>query len=110
MSFVKVTEIAEQFIVKLAVYEGKEPENITANELDWLDEQSRAEIKFNGKSEEYQPFDKSHNPPSTILDPKVWSRAKKSVKKYWKKFEEPWAVVYKVYRDMGGKAKKAKKK
>jgi hypothetical protein len=110
MSFTKIAELAEQFIAKIAAHEGQEPEDVKAKDLDWLDEQSRAEIKFNGKSEEYQPFDKSHNPPSTILDKKLWSRAKKTVKKYWKRYDEPWAVVYDVYRKMGGKAKKAKKK
>ena len=78
--------------------------------MKWLDEQSRAEIKFNGKNTEYQPFDKSHNPPGAIVDEKVWNRAKKSVKKYWKKYDEPWAVVYDVYLKMGGKPKKKSKK
>jgi hypothetical protein len=44
------------------------------------------------------------------VDEKIWNRAKKTVKKYWKKYDEPWKVVVDVYRKMGGKFKKKKKK
>ena len=112
MSFAKVAELADEFVIKIAEqhYEDKAPKDVKAKDLDWIDEQSRQEILDNGKSEEYIPFDKSHNPPSTIRSEKIWDRAKKSVKKYWKKYDEPWAVVYDVYKKMGGKPKKKSKK
>lgn len=112
MSFEKVAELAEEFMVKIAEhhYEGHEPEDCKASDLKWIDEETRKEIRENGTNEEYKPFDKSHNPPGAIASEKTWDRAKKAVKKYWKKYKEPWAVVFSVYQKMGGKAKKKKSK
>lgn len=112
MSFAKVAELAEEFVLKVAEhhYEDHEPEDKKAKDIDWIDEETRREIKENGKNHEYKPFDKSHNPPGAIASEKTWDRAKKAVKKYWKKYDEPWAVVYDVYRKMGGKPKKKSKK
>lgn len=112
MSFVKVAELAEKFVVKIAEhqYADKAPEDVKAKDIDWIDEETRREIRENGKKEEYIPFDKSHNPPGAVASEKIWDRAKKAVKKYWKGYDEPWAVVYDVYRKMGGKPKKKSKK
>lgn len=112
MSFQKLAELADEFIIKIAEhkYENEAPPDVRADDLDWLDEQTRAEIKFNGTSPEYQPFDKTHNPPGIIGSEKTWDRAKKAVKKYWKKYKEPWAVTMYVYQRMGGKSKKKSKK
>ena len=112
MSFEKVAELAEEFTVKIAErhYEDNAPEDVTADDISWIDEETRREIKENGKNDEYKPFDKVHNPPGAIASEKTWDRAKKAVKKYWKKYKEPWAVVYDVYRKMGGKPKKKSKK
>jgi hypothetical protein len=110
MSFAKVAELAEEFVVKIAEhqYANDAPPDVKAKDLDWIDEQTRQEIIENGKSEEYIPFDKSHNPPSMIASEKTWKRAKKAVKPYWKKYKEPWAVVMDVYSKMGGKPKRKK--
>lgn len=112
MSFNKVCELADRFQVKLAEhkYEKEAPPNVKADDLEGIDEQTRSEIKFNAKSPEYQPFDKTHNPPGAVGSEKTWDRAKKAVKKYWKGYDEPWAVVMHVYQNMGGKSKKRKKK
>lgn len=112
MSFAKVAELADEFLVKIAErhYEDNAPEDCKAKDLSWIDEETRREIKENGKKHEYIPFDKAHNPPGAIANEKIWNKAKKAVKKYWKKYDEPWAVVYDVYRKMGGKPKKKSKK
>jgi hypothetical protein len=112
MSLQKLAELAEEFAIKIAEahYAGKEPEDVKAEDLSWIDEQTFQEIKENGTSQEYIPFDKSHNPPGAVASEKTWNRAKKAVKPYWKKYSEPWAVVMDVYQKMGGKSKKRKKK
>lgn len=112
MSFEKIAELADEFTIKLAEkqYDEQAPEDIKSKDITWIDEETRREIQDNGKKPEYKPFDKSHNPPGAIGSEKIWDRAKKSVKKYWKKYDEPWAVVYDVYRKMGGKPKKKSKK
>lgn len=108
MSFAKVAELAEEFVIKVAEhhYEDHEPEACKAEDIKWVDEETRKEIKNNGTNPTYKP----HNPPGQIASEKTWDRAKKAVKKYWKKYDEPWAVVYDVYRKMGGKPKKKSKK
>lgn len=108
MSFEKVAELAEDFIVKIAErhYEDKAPDDVKCEDIRWVDDETRKEIKNNGKNPKYLP----HNPPSAIASEKIWDKAKKAVKKYWKGYEEPWAVVYDVYRKMGGKPKKKSKK
>lgn len=112
MSFEKVAQLADEFLVKIAEhhYDNNPPPNVKAKDLHWIDEETRQEIRENGKKEEYIPFDKPHNPPGAIASEKTWNRAKKAVKKHWKKYDEPWAVVYHVYRNMGGKPKKKSKK
>lgn len=112
MSIERLCELADEFMVKIAAhnYEESPPPNVKADDLDWIDDETRREIKENGKKEEYKPFDKAHNPPGAIASEKTWDKAKKAVKKYWKKYDEPWAVVYHVYKNMGGKPKKKSKK
>lgn len=108
----KIAEMVDEFLIKIAEseYDSKAPDDIKSKDLDWIDEETRREIRDNGKKNEYIPFDKSHNPPGAIASEKTWDRAKKAVKKYWKKYDEPWAVVFSVYQKMGGKAKKKSKK
>jgi hypothetical protein len=48
--------------------------------------------------------------PSFIADQKIWNRAKRVTKKYWKKYENKYPVIVHVYEQMGGKIKKRKKK
>lgn len=108
MSFEKVAELAEEFMIKIAErhYEDNAPEDVKADDLTWLDAGERWLIKQNGTNDKFLP----HNPPPVISSEKTWDKAKKAVKKYWKKYKEPWAVVYDVYRKMGGKTKKKKSK
>lgn len=47
--------------------------------------------------------------PSFIADNKIWQKAKKVTKKYWKKYDNKYPVIVHVYENMGGKIKKKKK-
>lgn len=107
MSFDKVAEVAENYLIKIvaAQNDAHAPDEVKADDLTWLDAGERWLIQQNGTNDKYLP----RNPPSIVASEKTWDKAKKSVKKYWKKYEEPWAVVYDVYRKMGGKLKKKKK-
>lgn len=103
MSFAKVAELADKFVIKIA-------------EQQYADA-APADKKASDFSPEEASFIKSlsqkdNNPAQDAndLDEKIWNRAKKTVKKYWKKYDEPWAVVYDVYRKMGGKTQKKSKK
>lgn len=103
MSFEKVAELAEIFAIKLAEQQ--------------QDKGAPADKKASDFSPGEQEFikslsEKDNNPAldANELDEKIWNRAKKTVKKYWKKYDEPWAVVYDVYRKMGGKSQKKSKK
>lgn len=106
MSFVKVCQLAEQFIEKIAEhhYEDHAPEDKKAEDIKWITEEERKLIKENGTNSTFKP----HNPPSSVASEKTWDRAKKVTKKYWKNYKEPWAVVYHVYQRMGGKKPKKK--
>lgn len=108
MSFEKVAELAEDFTIKIAErqYEDNAPDDVKADDIKWVDAGERWLIKQNGKNDKFLP----HNPPGAIASERIWDKAKKAVKKYWKKYDEPWAVVYDVYRKMGGKPKKKKSK
>jgi hypothetical protein len=107
MSFAKAAELAEQFIEKIAVhhYEEHAPEDKKAEDIDWITEEERKLIKENGTDPTFKP----HNPPASVASEKTWDRAKKVTKKYWKNYKTPWAVVYHVYQQMGGKKPKKKK-
>jgi hypothetical protein len=109
-----ISDLAEEFIIKLAEYKyaNEPPPEAKLEDLEGIDEQTRAEIKFNDKhkNEEYQPFDKAHNPPGGVSSEKTWNRAKKAVKPYWSKYKNPWSTVVKVFKDMGGTFKKRKQK
>lgn len=105
MSFEKVAELAEEFTIKIAEqqYADKAPADKKAS--DFAPEEASF-IKSLSKQDNNQAQDENND-----IDAKTWKRAKKAVKKYWKKYDEPWAVVYDVYRKMGGKpATKSKKK
>ncbi len=102
MSFTKVAELAEEFVIKIAEYQ--------------LSDKPPADKKASDFSPEEEAFinslsEKDNNKAQDIndLDDKIWKRAKKAVKKYWGKYKEPYAVVYDVYRKMGGKPQKKKK-
>lgn len=103
MSFEKVAELAEKFVIKLAEeqYENAAPADKKASDFS---PDERDFINSIAKKDNNQAQD------ANDLDEKIWNRAKKTVKKYWKKYDEPWAVVYDVYRKMGGKPQKKKKK
>jgi hypothetical protein len=103
MSFNKISELVDEFVIKIAEhqYDSKAPADKKASDF----EPDEAEfIRSLSKKDNNQAKDENN------IDEKIWSRAKKAVKKYWKGYEEPWAVVYDVYRKMGGKPQKKKKK
>lgn len=84
------------------------PKAVTSEQLTQLTPEERAEVKAQGKNEEYKPFDKAHNPPSWVADKAIWDKAKKAVKPYKKNYEEPWSVISHVYFNMHGKKRKKK--
>jgi hypothetical protein len=104
MSYAKVAELAEEFAIKLAEhdYENKAPADKKASDFSPEEE---AFINSLSKKDNNQTQDVN----DVHVDEKTWKRAKKAVKKYWKGYDEPWAVVYDVYKKMGGKTKKKKK-
>lgn len=108
MSVDKVCKLADEFLTKIAAsdYDNHAPEDVKSSDIKWVDQEERDLIKQNGKNPKFLP----HNPPGAIASEKIWDKAKKAVKKYWKKYDEPWAVVYSVYKQMGGKPKKKSKK
>jgi hypothetical protein len=108
MSFKRVAELAEEFAIKLAEHHYQEhaPEDKKAEDIKWITDEERRLIKENGTDPTFKP----HNPPGSVASEKTWDKAKKAVKKYWKKYDEPWAVVFDVYQKMGGKTKKKSKK
>jgi hypothetical protein len=103
MSFEKVAELTQEFTIKIAEhqYADKAPADKKASDFSSEEE---AFINSLSKKDNNQAQDVNE------IDEKIWKRAKKAVKKYWKSYDEPWAVVYDVYRKMGGKPKKKSKK
>jgi hypothetical protein len=106
MGFKKVSELAEEFAIKVAEhhYSEREPKSIRAKDLTFLDKEERDYVARMGKN-----WDSPLNPPPWVADKKTWERAKKAVKPYWKKQEEPFGTTAFIYRQMGGKIKKKKK-
>ena len=70
MSFQKISALAEEFVIKIAEYQ--------------------LEISTSDETIDVQD----------AVDEKIWNRAKKTVKKYWKNYDEPWKVVMVVYKKM----------
>ena len=107
-SLSKISNLADEFIIKIAEYQcaNYAPPDVDPDNLDWIDEETRQEIKYNQNNNEYIPFDKTHNPPGMIADEKTWNRAKKAVKPYAKKYKNRWAVTFAIYKMMHGRIKK----
>ena len=103
MSFEKVAELAEEFTMKIAEHQYADKAPADKKASDFSPEEASF-IKSLSKNDNNQVQDVN------LIDEKVWKRAKKAVKKYWKGYDEPWPVVYDVYRKMGGKPAKKKKK
>jgi len=103
MSLQKVAELADKFAIKIAEYQYSKDAPTDKKASDFSPEE-RDFINSIAKKDDNQAQDYND------LDEKIWNRAKKTVKKYWKKYDEPWAVVYDVYRKMGGKPQKKSKK
>lgn len=103
MSFEKIAELAKEFAIKLAEKQYDESAPAAKKASDFSPEE-QSFIKGLSKADNNQAQD------SNDIDEKTWKRAKKVVKPYWKKYDEPWAVVYDVYRKMGGKPNKKSKK
>ena len=47
-------------------------------------------------------YPRADNPPQWVDDKPTWERAKAQVQPYWSAYDQPWAVVATVYREMGG--------
>lgn len=45
------------------------------------------------------------NPPSWVADEETWERAKEEVEPDWDRYDDPWAVVTHVYKQMGGEVR-----
>ena len=102
MTFQKVTELAEEFQIKVAEYQYSDKAPADKKASDFSPEEATF-IRSLSKKDNNQADEND-----TEIDEKTWKRAKKAVKKYWKKYDEPWAVVYDVYKKMGGKPQKKK--
>ena len=70
---------------------------VTADDLDFLSADQKAEIKNAGKD-----LDWSGNPPAWVADRSIWRRAKKALEKNWDNYGEPYAVVAWLYQRLGG--------
>jgi hypothetical protein len=93
-------------LVALATFDSaKAPEDVKCADLKWLSKEDRAELKSWGTAKSVEG-----NPPAWVASEKTWDKAKKAVKKYWKRYDEPYAIVAHVFRNMGGKLKKPKNK
>ena len=98
-----MAELAVEFQIKLAEnkYEKEAPPDKKASDFS---PEEASFIRSLSKADNNQAQDEND------LDEKTWKRAKKAVKPYWKKYEEPYAVTMYVYKRMGGKSKKKKGK
>lgn len=74
--------------------------------LSQLNQDERDLLSLHGKHHKLLP----HNPPAWVASEKTWDKAKKLVKRRWKKYSEPWSTVADLYFKLGGKKKKIKKK
>ena len=99
----KITQLVDEFIIKIAETEFDKTPPPDKKASDFSPEEESFINSLSAK-------DDNHIKDENDIDEKTWKRAKKSVKKYWKKYDEPWAVVYDVYKKMGGKPKKKSKK
>lgn len=61
-------------------------------------------------AKESKDYNRADNPPRQILDEDIWERAKRAVQPYWDRYDEPWGVVMYVYKQMGGRVRKPRKK
>jgi hypothetical protein len=98
------TNKAEQSQLMKALAAFDAPKNVKAKDITWISEEDRKQLKNWGTQKEVVG-----NPPSWVENKAIWTRAKKEVKKHWKKYEEPYGVIAHVYRSMGGKTKKPSK-
>lgn len=100
MSITELSNLADKFIVKIAA----QMNNILAKDLHWLEPEDQQELSDWGHD-----YPAKGNPSHWIKDEDIWEKAKKAVRKSWKKYKEPYAVVADVYKKMGGRVKKKKK-
>lgn len=98
---IELLKLATIFAIKVAL-----SSNITADDLE-LNNEDREYIRGMGKS-----YDEPNhpNPPSFIASEKTWKREKKILKKRWKKYDQPYAVLTDLYEKLGGKFKSKKRK
>jgi len=99
-------EIEFRLKVEAARKKPKEPPaDVKADDLTWLPEHEREYIR-QMRQDVNSPF----NPPRWVAEPSKWKKAKKAVKAYWDRYDNPYAVIADIYRGpMKGKVKKTKK-
>jgi hypothetical protein len=102
MSSEKLNHLVDEFIVKIAEMQMTD---LRATDLHWLEPKDQKELSDWGHD-----YPAVGNPSAWIADEDIWNKAKKAVRKSWKKYKEPYAVIADVYKKMGGKVKKKKKK
>jgi hypothetical protein len=74
---------------------------VTSDDLSWIDPIYRDQIRGWGTAKRVPG-----NPPAWVASPSIWNRAREAVEKgHWERYDEPWAVVAHVYRNMGGGVK-----
>lgn len=83
--------------------EGQEPGGQLKQVLDQAAEQAKTnpDPQLKEKLAGYDPA-RDGNPPSWATDPDKWAEAEKAVKPHWDEYDEPYAVVAHVYKNMGG--------
>jgi hypothetical protein len=98
-----ISQLVFEYLTKIA--ETKPPKDIKCHELKELTPSEQSQLKEWGH--EFHPVG---NPPSWVAEPKKWARAKKIMKRYWKKYDEPFGPVAALYLgNFKGKKKRKKK-
>jgi hypothetical protein len=95
-------KLANLYIIKVALSRDVRPYQLT-----FLSPEDQTYIAQMGTSYD---FPNHPNPPPWVADPAVWKRAKKIVKKHWRRYNSPYSIVSHIYENMGGKIKKKKHK
>jgi hypothetical protein len=101
-----ISQLVIEYLTKVAEMKSSLPKHdLRASDLKWLEPEDRKQLREWGTALEVEG-----NPPKWAQDPAKWKRAKKVVKKYWKRYKTPYMVVAHVYENMGGRVKKHKGK
>jgi hypothetical protein len=80
--------------------EGDESDEAIASRVGGEVQSGKVDADLMEKLADFDP--EEGNPPSWVSDEGTWNRAKKAVEPKWDEYDEPYAVVAHVYREMGG--------